>query len=164
MLLLRARLFFHQFWPFVILSLLVVLDSARLFSFLSVEPLFLFPLIYRWSIYRPEYLSVSMLFVLGVLSDVMSGVFVGQTSLVLLMLYALTLVQRHHVRGATFSVIWFGFGCYMVMVSLLEWSIASIVFGYMVPAWDLSVQHLLVATLYPWFHKIFWKIEKKYKK
>ena len=161
LLLLRVKLFFHQLKPFGILLVLAILDRAHIFHPLPLEPLLLLPMIYHWAIHRPEHLSAFMLFALGAIDDAISGVPIGQTSLVLLVLYVMTILQKHHVRGASFSTAWIGFSCYMALATLLEWGIVSVIVGDAVSLMPLILQNALAVALYPWFNKLIKRLEKR---
>jgi rod shape-determining protein MreD len=160
LILLRLKLLSHQAYPLLILLVLSFMERSHVLRVLPVEPLLVLPLIYYWSLFRMEKLSTFSLFVLGIFDDVLSGAYLGQTSLLLLILYALVLTQRHHIKDLPFKFIWGIFGIFMICATILEWGIASLLTGRVLSSIPLMGQNILAVILYPWFNKIITKIEK----
>ena len=155
------KLFLHQLNPLLILLLCDILDRTHIFRFLPWEPLLTLPLIYHWAIYRPEFLSIFTLLILGVFDDAIGGGFLGQTSLMFLMLYAGVLLQKHHIKDARFSSIWKGFAVFMLTAGVLEWVIAKSLYKQIVSLNIFIFQNLLAVLLYPWFNKLIKTLEKR---
>ena len=62
--------------------------------------------VYYWSIYRPEYMPIGAVFLLGLVHDFFSGGPFAATALALLALHLVTLTQRETLAGKSFIVIW----------------------------------------------------------
>jgi rod shape-determining protein MreD len=160
LILLRLKLLMHQLLPFFILLLLSFVEQFYFFRMLPVEPLFVLPLLYYWAIFNTEKLSAFSLFSLGLFDDGVSGAYLGKTSLVLLILYALVLTQRHHIKELNFKFVWGGFGIFMFAATLLEWGISSLLMSEWLSIFPLIGQNVLAITLYPWFNKVVRRLEK----
>jgi rod shape-determining protein MreD len=160
LILLRLRLFFHQLVPLLILLLCDILDRTHVFRFLPIEPLLTLPLIYHWAVYKPELLSVFTLFVVGIVDDAIGGALLGQTSLMFLILYALVLLQKHHIKEANFSGLWWGFAFYMLCAVFLEWAISSMLYDRAICSWIFLLQNAVMVVLYPLIHGLLVKLEK----
>jgi rod shape-determining protein MreD len=160
LILLRFRLFFHQLTPLLILLLCDILDRTHVFRFLPIEPLLTLPLIYHWAIYKPEFLSVFTLFLVGIVDDAIGGAFLGQTSLKFLILYATVLLQRHHIEGAKFSGLWWGFAFYMLCAVSLEWGVSSMLYDRAICSWVFLLQNVIIISAYPLIHALLVKLEK----
>lgn len=160
LILLRIKLFSHQLYPLFILLFLSFLERAHFFRPFPIEPIFVFPLIYYWTLFRIEKISPFSLLILGVFDDALSGAYLGQTSLLLLILYGLVLTQRHHIKDQTFKFIWGSFGIFMLSATIVEWSIASVLTGKVLSFRSLG-QNILAIILYPWFNKIVVTLEKQ---
>lgn len=145
----------------MILLALSLLERLNIVSFLPAELLFTLPLIYYWAIHRPELLSPFSLFLVGVFDDILAGALIGQTSLLLMVLYGVVLLQKHHVKGSSFSIAWVGFCCYMLIATFVEWGIASVIHEQFISLTPFIIQNVLAAVLYPWFNKIVILLEKQ---
>ncbi len=150
LILLRLKLFIHQLAPFFILLLCDILDRTHVFRFLPIEPLLTLPLIYHWAMYRPEFLSVLTLFIVGMVDDAIGGAFLGQTSLLFLILYALVLLEKHHIEGSKSSIQWGAFAFYMSCAVCLEWAISSIVNESAICSGTFLLQNIMMVIFYPW--------------
>ena len=150
----------HRLAPFLILLFFTFIEQFHLFRIFPVEPLFVLPLFYYWTVFRTEKLSAFSLFVLGFFDDAMSGDFLGKTSLVLLILYAIILTQRHHIKDLNFKFVWGGFAVFIASAIFLEWGISSLLIGQVLSLLPLMSQNILAIILYPWFNKVIRRLEK----
>jgi len=94
--------------PFLLsiaLVLITVLPSG-IPGLAAVAPPLALMSIYHWTVYRPNQLPVSAVFVVGLLHDLLTGAPLGLFTLVFLTAYGVTLTQRRFVAGKSFLIYW----------------------------------------------------------
>ena len=120
-------------------------DGAR-FSFLLIG-------VYFWLIYRPALIPYPLLFVSGLLLDILSGGLVGLNALCFMVLGIIVRNQRRYLLGQSWSVVWAGFCVAAIIVSsiqFLSYSLAYLAFPTLLPIFfGLVVSFLLYPVLLP---------------
>jgi rod shape-determining protein MreD len=114
-----------------------------------VTPFLSLMAVYYWSIYRPDLLPPAVVFVLGVLQDMLTGGPVGLLALVLLLVQALAVSQRRILLGQAFSVEWAGLLLVVAGAGAVSWTLASVYYLALVPPVPFVVQALITVALYP---------------
>ena len=116
----------------------------------QVKPLFLLMAVYYWAVYRPTLIPPFMVFVLGVIIDLLSGLsFLGLTAFVMLAVQWVVRNQRLYLMGQPFVMIWLGFVLTCFAATCVEWVMFSIL------SWDLQrfapaiVTSLISISLFP---------------
>ena len=89
-------------------------------------PLFLMA-IYYWAIYRPTLMPAWLVFIAGILLDLLSGVPVGLNTIVFMLIQWSVRDQRRFLMGQNFLMIWIGFVVLSVMAGLLQWAMFGLV-------------------------------------
>lgn len=135
-----------------ILALLFVLLSLAPYNFpgsaLIMPPLALMA-VYHWGIYRPDLLPGPLVFVLGLLQDILGGGPLGMWAAVFLIVHAVMSAQRRFFLGKKFVVEWLGFGLVVPVVFLALWLIGSTYVGALIDPGLLFTQALLTVGFYP---------------
>ncbi|MFQ5785302.1 MAG: rod shape-determining protein MreD [Alphaproteobacteria bacterium] len=142
----------------LVLTLALVLVSVlplRLPGFSSVTPVVALIAVYHWSIYRPDLLPLTGVFVIGLVQDALAGTPLGLTSLVLLLVQAVVVSQRRFFHGKSFLVEWWGFMLVAPVATLVSWMLASAYFATLITPRPLGFQLLLTVALYPCFTWVF---------
>ncbi|MBM3567830.1 MAG: rod shape-determining protein MreD [Alphaproteobacteria bacterium] len=114
-----------------------------------ITPLLAAIAVHYWSVFRPDLLPPWAAFAIGLMLDLASGGLVGLYAFVFVLLAGYASSQRRVLSGDSFVTGWAGFAVVMVAVSLLEWTMASLVRGAPMPAGASAVQSLLTVALYP---------------
>ncbi len=112
---------------------LVPLTSSVFAVILSVVPLqvpglavampaFALMAVYYWTVYRPDLMPPSAIFVIGIMLDVLDGTpYIGLSSLTFLILRSLILVFRGRAANQEFALIWAGFFAAAAVAIGLQW-------------------------------------------
>jgi rod shape-determining protein MreD len=115
----------------------------------SLSPFSTLCVVYFWSLYRPDLFTPSATFVTGLLYDGLTGLPLGLTSLVLLLVRHLMVSQQRFFLARSFPVIW---SCFLLLapaVVALRWLLACLWWGrwfaLMPPLFELG----LTMALYP---------------
>jgi rod shape-determining protein MreD len=116
---------------------LVPVATTALAALLSIEPLhiggsaaltpgFTLMATYHWTIYRPELLQALILFLIGMIQDLLSGAPPGVTAVTLLLARAIILSCRHHFVDRQFLFRWAGFTVLTGGATLFLWALHSL--------------------------------------
>jgi rod shape-determining protein MreD len=138
--------------PFLstVLFVLVSVVPLQLPGFAAVTPSFALMAVYHWTVYRPDLLPLSAIFVLGLLLDLLNGTpFVGMSALTLLIARTAVLINRRHFVNRDFSVLWLGFlvlACGLVMFS---WALVSMLNGRVLGTRPFLFEAVLTVSCYP---------------
>jgi rod shape-determining protein MreD len=135
-----------------LMVLILVLISLAPFNFpgsAQLMPPLALMAIFHWGIFRPDLLPGPLVFVLGLLQDILSGGPLGMWAAVFLIVHAVMAVQRRFFLGKKFVVEWLGFGLVATVVFLAIWLLGSAYVGDLVDPGLMLVQMVLTITFYP---------------
>lgn len=131
---------------FVLLSLL----PFHVPSFGSIAPAFALMAVFHWSVYRPDLLPPIVVFMAGLLLDLLNGTpYVGLSALVLLLVRTGVLSQRQVFSHRPFSILWLGFFGTAVGAFILEWVFVSLMQVQALPPRPFIFQTLITAACFP---------------
>src|SRR5262245_30566282 len=86
----------------------ISIQPAHIPGHAALTPAFTLMAVYHWTIYRPDLLPSSALFLVGVAQDLLAGVPPGVTSLVLLLARAAVEPHRRQFVNRLFPFVWTG--------------------------------------------------------
>lgn len=92
------------------------LDGLSLIPFMMITT-------YYWAIYRPTVLPVFVVFALGILLDIMSGMPLGFNAIILVLIHWAISDQRAFLTAQSFIVIWLAFSVIYTTIVILQWLI-----------------------------------------
>lgn len=131
---------------FVLLSLL----PFHVPSFGSIAPAFALMAVFHWSVYRPDLLPPTIVFIAGLLLDLLNGTpYVGLSALVLLLVRTGVLSQRQVFSHRPFSILWLGFFGAAVGAFTLEWAFVSLMQVQALPPRPFIFQTLITTACFP---------------
>lgn len=137
--------------PFATALIAVLLDVA---PFLGAGPASLTSFatlcaVYFWSLYRPDLFTSSAAFLTGIAYDALAGLPLGLTSLALLLVRNLMVVQQRFFLARSFPVVW---SCFVLLVPAVEvarWLLSSLWWGHLFALRPALFEVLLTIALYP---------------
>lgn len=154
----KSRTFMHQLdlvlrglTP-ILLTLALVVIARLPFGFEEFEtamPLLILMCVYYWTIYRPQLLPPVVIFLFGLLHDLMTNGPIGLMALVLLLVYWLVDAQRRVFLGSSFVVGWWGFGLVAVGAETLIYLLASFYYDSFLNLPPFALQLALTIAVYP---------------
>lgn len=124
----------------IILFMLLSTVPFRLAHLGEVRPAFMLMAVYYWSILRPS--PPAVVFVIGLILDLVSNYPFGLQALILVAAQTLTGSQRKFLLGQSFLVIWAGFALVALAAGLIQWG----VFSLFESAW-MTVKPMLISTV-----------------
>ena len=113
--------------PFVTLFAAVILSHLPMPTVLAQNtmPPFVLSLVFLWAVYRPNWLPVVLVFIVGLLMDVLSGVPLGLNAVLLVAVYWPVAVQRRIFLREPFPFLWLSFAAILTLVELARWLFVS---------------------------------------
>ncbi|MEL6507135.1 MAG: rod shape-determining protein MreD [Pseudomonadota bacterium] len=137
--------------PFVLglFGVIALALPVRLAEGIVPMPILPLVMIYFWTLYEPEKLPASLVFVLGLLQDALGGGPFGLWSMVYLLVQYGVLSQRGYFLGRDMKVVWLGFAIVAVTSGIFVWLVLSLIARGLLPLSGISVQILVTICVYP---------------
>lgn len=105
--------------------------------------------VYYWSVFKPELLPTSAVFILGLLQDVLLGSPLGLMPLLLIIVQQFIFFQGRQFLERDFIFNWFVFVMLVIGFGFLSWGIASLYFKVLLDYFGVLGQILLTIAFYP---------------
>jgi rod shape-determining protein MreD len=117
-----------------------------------IMPLLLLAPVFYWGISEGREMNFLTVFVLGILSDVATGLPLGFSSLSYVFFLALLQAQRKYIHKEGFVMKWGYFCMLLATTMLLQWLVISIYNGQIMPLLGAFVQWIATIGCYPFLH------------
>lgn len=146
------------FW----LSLLLIMLSVvpiRIPGFAIVTPSLLMISVFYWSLHRPYLLPAPIVFLLGLIFDILTGTPMGLSSFLLLLVHGVALTQRQVFVGRAFILSWWGFLLIGIGIAILSWLFTSLLSLTFVPMVPVLTQFGLTVLVFPLLAWCFYMIQ-----
>lgn len=134
----------------IIVSLLVAacLDQFNFFHFLPLQPNISFLTLYFWAFFFNRHLSFTFVFLLGMGIDLMGGSFLGENTIVFILLYgSLAFYQEHYSNDL--SLEWSTLCLSIVLLTILQIILLSLIHQHLVFSWKHLLENGLTLLFYP---------------
>jgi len=116
----------------------------------ATTPAFALMAVYYWTVYRPDLMPPSAVFVIGILFDLLDGTpYIGLSSLTFLVLRSLILVFRGRAANQDFALIWAGFLAAAAVAMGLQWLAVCVLSRTSLTARPFMFQGLVTAAAFP---------------
>ncbi len=112
----------------VVASLAGLIDVPAA-EYSRIAPAFTLIAVYCWSVWRPDLLPLSGVFLIGLFEDLLRGLPLGLTALMLLVAAGFVQNQRAYIFGRSNPFLWLVFGLLIVAWMTVEWLAMSILLG-----------------------------------
>jgi rod shape-determining protein MreD len=105
--------------------------------------------VYFWSLFRPVSLPPPLVFLLGLLADLLGFGPIGVSVLVLLLVHGLAMMWRRDLTRQSFLRVWLAFVAIAAGAAALHWALTSMLTFRLLPAGPALFQATLSAGVYP---------------
>ena len=141
----------RQTVPVVTLLLLALIGCMPLGSFHTFEifPMLNIIIIFYWTVYRPDLVPPVVLFLIGLIDDVVMGTPLGLMASVFVLLYGVTLTQRQFFIGKPFYVTWLGFSIISAVCICLIWVLVALFAGRLGIVITPFIKYTITLLLFP---------------
>jgi rod shape-determining protein MreD len=129
-------------------------------GYAQVTPNFVLMSIYYWTIYRPDHLPYLVVFLVGLLVDLLTFGPPGVTPFALLIVRAAVLGQRKLFVGRNFPILWWGFAIATAAVTVLSWGVGSLYSARLLDPRSFAFQAVLTAAIYPVLSWVFSRVQR----
>ncbi|WP_037493649.1 rod shape-determining protein MreD [Sneathiella glossodoripedis] len=136
------------FWISLFLIFLSVVP-LRITGFATVTPSFLMISVFYWSLHRPYLLPAPVVFLLGLIFDILTGTPMGLTSLMLLVVHGIAVTQRQVFVGKAFVLSWWGFFLIGAGIAVFSWIVACVLELTIIPILPVFIQYGLTVLFFP---------------
>ena len=130
-------------------SMLVAMAPMQMPGYASVAPPLTLMSVFYWAIHRPDLLRPLVVFMIGVVQDLLGGGPVGLTPLIFMIAYWVVLTQRRFFLGTSFLLLWLGFALVMGGAALVQWLVFSLVHTDLMDFRPPLFQALLAIAVFP---------------
>jgi rod shape-determining protein MreD len=111
--------------------------------------------VFFWSLFRPGGMSPPVVFLIGVLADLLGYAPLGVNVLTLLILHGLALRWRRVLIPLGFVPVWLAFAGLAVGAAALGWALTCVLTFRLLPPGPAGFQAVLSAALYPALSTLF---------
>jgi len=105
--------------------------------------------VYYWSVFKPELLPIGVVFILGLLQDVLLGSPLGLMPLLLIVVQQFIYNQGQQFLERDYLFNWFFFVMIVAGFGFLNWGITSLYFKTLLDYWSILGQIFLTVAFYP---------------
>lgn len=136
----------------VLLTLLLVLINTvplHISGFSRITPLLPIMAIYFWTIYRSELMPVYAVFLIGVLQDSLSGMPIGISAFVYVVIHWAVTSQHGFFLGKSFPIVWLGFCLISGAAMVATWFLFSLFHTSFVNPNAALFQYILTIAIFP---------------
>lgn len=138
-----------------LIGMLLYATPVRILGFMVPMPLFPLMAIFFWAMARPQLMPPLVVFLIGLLQDLLTGGPLGLWAFAYLVGYALMSTQADALMGRSRGMLWLAFGS-MVVLTLGAASLAALVFAQDPPHWpSLLAQGVATFLIYPVMSRLF---------
>lgn len=116
--------------------------------------------VYFWTLYRPALMPPLAVFLLGVLSDLLTGAPLGLHPLLLLLLHAVVLTQRRVLARQSFLLVWVVFATFASTTLGLGWALRTLLAFQLLPVEPALYELALTVAIYPALSWLFVRVER----
>jgi len=131
-----------------LVATMISVQPAHIPGYPVLAPAFTLMAVYHWTIYRPDLLPSSALFLVGITQDLLAGVTPGVTPLALLLVRAAVLPYRRRFVNRLFPFVWTGFTVLTVGAMLFLWTLHCLLDG-MVDFRSTVFRAVLTISMFP---------------
>lgn len=137
--------------PFAVTVLMMLLAMAptQVPGLAALAPPLTLMAVFYWAIHRPDLLRPIVVFLIGLLQDLLSGMPLGLSALVFTLAYWAVLTQRRFFLGNSFLLLWWGFGMVAFAAAAVQWIVYSLSFVTVLTVRPVLFQAVLAIAIFP---------------
>ena len=110
-----------------------------------------------WTVYRPDLFGYGSAFFLGIVADLMTGLPLGITALILVMVRHGVLTRRRYFLRKSFHIVWAEYALVVIAAAVIDWMLAAL-YLWTNPGLLVHVfQVLLTVALFP---GVYWLLAR----
>jgi cell shape-determining protein MreD len=143
-----------QFWKrrflaFLFLLFVLYVTLLPVWHWIGIQPVLLLIILYHWTLYHPNLLSLEQLVLLSLIQDGIYAYPLGFSALRLLVDYALLTAFKRILGRQGFTWIWGGFALFVLIDAVIFTGLLSCVQARWAPMMSLIPGMIMTGSLYP---------------
>lgn len=111
--------------------------------------------VFYWGRWQTAEITYWLVFIIGLLTDVVSGLPLGLSALLYILFLLILHKQAKYMHNEGFAIVWGYFILLLSVISMIEWVLMSFSGNQAHAALAAILQLLITASCYPFFHKLF---------
>lgn len=144
-----------------VLGVLILAAPLRLFEGAVPTPVIPLVIVFFWSVYGPDYLPPFVVFIIGILQDLLVGGPIGLWAAVYLATQYIVMSQRSYFLGREQKVVWLGFAFAAAGAGIILWLVMCLMSGAVLPVAYPALQLLTTVLIYPLFGSLFGALHRR---
>lgn len=137
-----------------IVLLLLSLLPLKLPGLASVMPPLALMGVFYWAVFRPDLFNGLAAFMIGVAYDLLSGLPLGVSALVMLLVHGFAQSRRRSFLSHGFLIVWTGFALASAGAGFLSWVLVSLLGGKLTNPSPVFTQFILTVLFFPLFARL----------
>lgn len=105
--------------------------------------------VFFWSLFRPTAMPPPLVFLLGLLVDLLGYAPIGVDVVILLLVHGIALRWRRFLVRQGFLVVWLAFVVVAAAAAVLQWLVTGLLVLHVLPLREMLFQMALAAGMYP---------------
>ena len=134
------------------------------FNYLKIENFsfnFAYILIFYWTLRNPDQLGYLIIFLAGIINDVVTGIPLGMSSLCYLLICSITAYMRNITLNPNFVKDWFSFLFTIILINSIQVIVLDLIFSIEINYMRYLVNTGFTFLFYPAFFVLFNILNKK---
>jgi len=129
--------------------LLLMQPQYKIAYFNNMVPFLSLAAVYYWCIFKPRLMPVSVVFLLGLIQDILSGGPLGMMALLLILVRVFVLSQGRRLLEREFLFNWLVFFVLALVFGFVTWAVASLYLREAQNYWTILGQSMLTIVIFP---------------
>ena len=153
---------FNSYLPVIFLLFSALNDFD--FNYLKIENFsfnFAYILIFYWTLRNPDQLGYLIIFLAGIINDVVTGIPLGMSSLCYLLICSITAYMRNITLNPNFVKDWFSFLFTIILINSIQVIVLDLIFSIEIEYLRYLVNTGFTFLFYPAFFILFNFLNKK---
>lgn len=138
---------FSVVYSLIILLWVIDMISLNIAGFQDIKPSFMVMVIFYWSIYRPTLIPSWMAFIMGIILDLVTGMPVGLSACLFVIIQRILIDQRLTFTGQAFLTVFFGYISVSVFFYGAQWLVFGLINSYFV-SYELMLGKMIMALIF----------------
>ncbi len=137
---------------YLLVGVLFLVDVQIMTIYFNLNLLMIFTLssIYYWAIYNPKLIPIPLLFTLGLLKDLLTGMpFIGLSAFLFILVAMMTKQQRVFLSGQSFFMIWAGYILVTFLSCFIFWIFLCIKLVEFAPFFPYLIEGAMMILSFP---------------
>ena len=145
---------------FIFVFFLIDVSNISIIFLSDVKISFLIMAVYSWAIYRPNLLHPLLLFIYGILFDLILSFPLGFHSIILLLSQYFIKSQRSFFLGQPYLMFWLGYAISLALILFSEWIFFSVLRYTLLDFRQLMITYVVSILIFPLISLIFLMLNK----